>query len=61
MSVKEELILWGRVKESFKMETMPEPSLKPGWEHVSWRKEKGRSTLFLLSSVCTQGQQGSLR
>lgn len=35
MSVKEELILWGRVKESFRIEIMSELSLKAGWEHVS--------------------------
>lgn len=30
MSIKEELIRWGRVKESFKMEIMCELSLKDG-------------------------------
>lgn len=56
MSINEELILWGKVKESFKMGIMFELSWKAEWEHGRWRKGKGRfillSFLLNLRSVC---------
>lgn len=46
MSIKEELILWEKVKESFKMEIMSELSWKDEWEHGRWRKGKGHFISF---------------
>ena len=56
LSIKEELSLWGKVKESFTTEIMSELSWKDEWEQGRWRKRKGHFIYFspFERDICLQ-------
>ena len=56
MSIKEELILGGKVKESFTTEIMSELSWKDEWEQGRWRKRIGHFSYFspFERDICLQ-------